>query len=568
MILCSEGRIKEFTDKGWWGKQTFKDIFLRNVERSPDALALVDPANRAEVTDGPAQRLTYAQLRTQVERLAAHLIEQGIGKDDIVAVQLPNTAELVMVYLAAAYIGALISPLPWQYREYELEQLVNFIDAKAFLTSTRIGKQPHAAMVAALRPQLPTLKHILAWGENVPEGVVALDPLMAAPHDQQTLADYVARTPVDANDILTICWTSGTEGQPKGVPRSYNDWLVPAMATMDAAEPRDGWHILNPFPLTAMGGIAGMFTTWLLTGGKLVQHHPLSLPTFLQQIASEQIEFTVAPPVLLNMLLQNPALLQQANLSSIRVIGSGSAPLSPWMVKTWQEQYNIPVINYFGSNEGITIVGSHRDIPDPETRAVLFPRFGAQGYTWANRVANWMKTRLVAPDGSEITMPGQPGEMCVWGPAVFTGYYRAPEQTARTIDADGYYHTGDVFEIAGEGDDQRYYRYVGRLKDIIIRGGVNISSEEVETLIQGHPAVAEVAVVGYPDEMMGERVCACVAPRPGQTITLEEIAAFMKEKRVAAYKIPERVLVLEALPRNPMGKLLKRDLRERLDPGV
>src|SRR5262245_39356543 len=130
MIVASAERIKEFTDRGWWGKETFKELFLRNVERAPDAVALVDPGNRAEVTDGPAQRLTYAELRTQVERLATRLLEHGIGKDDILAVQLPNTAELAMVYLAASYLGAIISPFPWQYREYELEQLVNFIEAK------------------------------------------------------------------------------------------------------------------------------------------------------------------------------------------------------------------------------------------------------------------------------------------------------------------------------------------------------------------------------------------------------------------------------------------------------
>jgi acyl-CoA synthetase (AMP-forming)/AMP-acid ligase II len=564
MIINSAERIKEFTEKGWWGDQTFKDLLLRNVERAPNEIALVDPANRAEVTDGPVRRLTYAELREQVERLALRLIEHGLGKDDILAVQLPNTVELAMVYLAAAYIGAIVTPFPWQYREYELEQLVNFVEAKVFLTATRIGQHPHAAMVAALCPKLPTLQSILAWGENAPEGVVAFDEPTAQPHDPAALDAYVRANPVDANDIVTICWTSGTEGRPKGVPRSYNDWLVPAMGTMDAAEPHEGWRILNPFPLTAMGGIAGMFCTWLLTGGTLVQHHPLSLPTFLQQIAVERIEFTVAPPVLLNMLLQNQALLAQADLSSLRVIGSGSAPLSPWMVKTWQEQYNIPVINYFGSNEGITIVGSHRDIPDPATRATLFPRFGSPHHHWTNRVAGWMRTKIVDVDGTEIDQPGLPGEMCVWGPAVFAGYYRAPELTAGAIDANGYYHTGDVFEIAEEDGDPRYFRYIGRLKDIIIRGGMNISSEEVETLIQAHPAVAEVAVVGYPDAIMGEKVCACIAPRPGQSVGQEEIAAFLQEKRVAAYKIPERVMVFEALPRNPMGKLIKRDLRERV----
>ncbi len=567
MQLRSPEAIKEFTAKGWWGESTFKDVFERSVERTPEAIALVDPLNRLEVTDGEPQRLSYRTLYDQVRRLASVLLAQGVQKDTIVAAQLPNTVELVKLYLAAAHLGAVISPLPWQYREYEITMLLPFIDATHVVTSARIGAHQHAAMIAAVRDKIPSLRCIMAFGENVPAGVVALDPLLAAESDPALLNTYASTHTVDANDIITICWTSGTEGRPKGVPRSYNDWWVPAFGTLDAAELRDGGVVLNPFPLTAMGGIAGMLCTWLLTGGTLVQHHPFSLPTFLKQIAVERVEFTVAPPVLLNMLLQNAALLAQADISSLRVIGSGAAPLSPWMVKTWQEQYNIPVINYFGSNEGITIVGSHRDIPDPETRAGMFPRFGSSQHSWSNRVAGWMETRLIAADGSAITTAGEPGEMCVRGPAVFAGYYNAAELTSGCFDADGFYHTGDMFELAAEGDDLRYYRFVGRIKDIIIRGGMNISAEEIENLLQGHPAVAEVAVVGYPDELLGERACACVVARPDQTVTLADISDYLQGRQVAHYKYPERLELLAVLPRNPMGKIIKRDLRAQIAAG-
>lgn len=558
MQLRSPDVIKQYTDNGSWGTETFASVFKRNVERHPDAIAVVDPLNRAEVTDGEFQRLTYATMAARIGRLANVLMAHGVGNDTIIAAQLPNTVELVELYIAAAQLGAIISPFPWQYREYELEMLVPFIEATHVITCTRIGKHEHAAMFAALRPKLPSVQTILAYGDNVPDGVTDLDALLAEAHDSAQIP-----TTVDANDIITICWTSGTEGKPKGVPRSFNDWWVPAQATLDAAELGDGAVVLNPFPLTAMAGIAGMLCVWLITGGTLVQHHPFSLPTFLQQIARERVQFTVAPPVLLNMLLQNQALLAQADLSSIKVIGSGAAPLSPWMVKTWQEQYNIPVINYFGSNEGITIVGSHRDIPDPETRAVLFPRFGSSTHRWNSRIANVMETKLVRADGSTIEVAGEHGEMCVRSPAVFAGYYKSPELTANTIDSDGFYHTGDVFELAGD-DDLRYYRFVGRIKDIIIRGGMNISAEEVEHLLQGHPAIAEIAVVGYPDATMGERACACVTLRPDQTLTLGDISQFLTERHVAHYKFPERLEILDVMPRNPMGKVLKRELRERV----
>lgn len=585
MILRDENTIREYTSQGWWGDETWTQLLARQVANKGDAIAVVDPLNRAEFTDGVVKRLTWSELGYLAENLATHLIENGIGNDDIVVVQLPNIVELVALFFAAAKVRCIVSPIPVQFREYEIEQIVNQLKAKAFITAARIGKYNHAEMIANLRApdkkslvetvvdtikredsapeKLPSRQTIFAFGENVPEGVVALDPLVAAGYDRQVLSSHKAVTPINANEIITIVWTSGTEGKPKGVPRSYNDWLVPGLATSFAADPRDGWHILNPFPLVNMAGIGGMFMPWLLNGGKMVLHQPFSMPTFLQQIATEQIEFTVAPPALLNMLLQKPEILAQAKLDSLKVIGSGSAPLSPWMVKTWQEQYKIPVINYFGSNEGITIVGSHHDIPDPELRAVYFPRFGAQGFTWANAVGNWMKTKLVRPDGSEITEPGEAGEMCVWGPAVMAGYFNAPDMTAKAIDSDGYYHTGDAFEIADVNGEKKYYKYVGRIKDIINRGGMKISSEEVESLLQAHPAVAEVAVVPYPDDILGEKVCAVVVPRPNQTVTLEDLNDLLKEKGVAHFKYPERIMIVDALPRNPVGKILKRELREK-----
>jgi acyl-CoA synthetase (AMP-forming)/AMP-acid ligase II len=565
MILCPEERILDYTEKGWWGTATLDDLVRRSVREHPGAIAVVDPSNRAEFTDGSPRRLTWAELDREVDRLAARLLEAGLEKDDIIAVQLPNIIELIEVYLAAGRIGVVASPFPVQYRDYEIEQLIPFIEAKVFVTATRIGKHNHAEMAVNLQAKLPSLRQVLAWGENLPERVVGLDRLMAEPHDDLSLANYRQANPVSANDILTICWTSGTEGRPKGVPRSHNDWLVPAYGTVDAAELEPGCTVLNPFPLVNMAGIGGMLVPWLLTGGKLVQHQPLNLMVFMQQIAVERVNYTVTPPALLNMLLQNKPLLEKADISSIKTIGSGSAPLSPWMVKSWQEDYGIYVLNYFGSNEGATLVSGPNEMPDPENRALYFPRFGVSGYEWNARVSKMMQTRLVdLATGEDITGPGQPGELLIRGAAVMTGYYKAPDLNKHAFDDQGYFHTGDVFEISGEGDHLPFYRYVGRSKDIIIRGGQNISPEEVENLLQGHPKVAEVAVIGYPDRVLGERVCACVAPRPDQEISLDELVSYLKEKKIAVFKLPERLIVLGNLPRNPVGKLLKGSLREQV----
>jgi len=569
MILSSTDRIREYTEKGWWGTETYVDLFLKNVQSTPERVAVVDPPNRAELTVGAPLRMTYSELKQAVDRLAGGLLEAGIRKDDIVMAQLPNIVELVVIYLAAARIGVIVSPLPVQYRTHELKMVMRLTEPKTFITTTNFGGFNYVEMVQGLRSEFSSVKTVIALGQDLPEGVLSLEALMTTPRDANPLQHYLEQTEISANDATTICWTSGTETEPKGVPRSHNHWITIAYASVDGCELERGCNLLNPFPLVNMAAIGGMLVPWLLTGGKLVLHHPLSLPVFLGQIKAEKISYTVVPPALLNMLLQNPAILANADISSIKNIGSGSAPLSPWMVTQYQEKYGIHVINIFGSNEGASFTSGPREMPDPVDRAKYFPRFGIPEYKWPSRIAAMMSTKLVDPMTKQvITEPGIPGEMAIKGPAIFEGYYKRPDLTRKSFDDDGYFYTGDLFEISGEGDNLNRYLFVGRLKDLIIRGGVNISSEEIESLIIGHPKVAEVAVVGYPDKTLGEKMCAVVVPKKGETVTLDEIVEFLKGKDIAVYKLPEKLMVVDALPRNPVGKILKRSLREELSKGT
>lgn len=565
MILHSPERIEEYVANGWWGTTTLDTLFSELVRQKPDAAALSDPLNRPDFTDGAVRRYSFAELDTAVNRLAAAFLAYGLGKDDRIAVQLPNISELVIFYLACGRIGAIAVPFPVQYREYELENLSNFAEIRAFVTVTRLGDRHNAAVIADLRDKIASLETVMAFGANVPEGVVALDEALSSESEADWLVHYINNLRLTANDVFTICWTSGTESQPKGVPRTHNDWIAIAYATVDGAELTGDDVLLNPFPLVNMAGIGGMLVPWLLTGAKLVMHHPFDLMTFFKQIAIERISYTVAPPALLNMLLMREDMLAKADLSSLRVIGSGSAPLSPWMVKSWHDKFGIHVTNFFGANEGIALIGGPKDIPDPEKRAQYFPRFGVVGYEWSGRVPQGIQTRLVdlATD-EEITNPRHPGELRLKGPTIFAGYWRGDEVGLQPFDEQGYFRTGDMFEIAGEGDDARYYRFVDRAKDIIIRGGVNIAAAEIEALILGHPKVADVAVVGFSDAILGEKACAFIVTKPEQTLTLDELVEFLKEKKIASYKLPERLEVVPGLPRNPVGKVLKRDLRQKL----
>ncbi|WP_312470287.1 class I adenylate-forming enzyme family protein [Neobacillus sp.] len=562
MILSSVERIREYMEKGWWGTVTIEDYFLQLVEKWPGKEAIVDPINRGSLCGGPMLRLTYKELDNRVNALAEILIAHGIGKDDIVAIQLPNVVEIVVTYLAVLRIGAISSPFPVQYREFECLQLLKTLGAKAVITMEKINNREYASMYTKIKEQAPSVQHLFVFGDHVPEGAISIHTEKTSSTFERVKA-YRKTIEMTANDIFTICWTSGTEGKPKGVPRSHNEWFISAYATVDAAQLKEDDHILLTFPMVNMAGIGGMLVPWLLSGGKLVLHHPFDLTTFLQQVEQEKITYTLIPPALLNMMLKNQAFLSDKDIRSLRVVGTGSAPLSAWMIAGWKEKYGVEIINYFGSNEGAAFLSSPNDIPNPEMRSKYFPRFGVKGISWNNRISERIESKIVDLEtGEEITEPYHPGELCLRGASVFAGYWKAEETNQASFDQDGFFCTGDLFEIAGDQDQFQYYRVVGRVKDVINRGGLKISPEELEGLIQGHPKVEEVAVVSYPDPIMGENICACIVSRESIEIKLEEIVEFLKEKKIASYKLPERLVLLKQLPRNPVGKIMKNHLRE------
>ena len=565
MILDSADRVAEHTAAGIWGGKTLMDLVLETASQTPEAEALVDPPNRAELLGGDPRRLTYRALTEQVENLAAALLSAGLRKDDVLMVQLPNTVEIVEVLLACARLGVICSPVPVQFRTHELRYVMPLLEPKAFVTCVEFEGHAHLDMVRGLQPEFPSLSTLIATGGDLPEEVIPLDELLLEPQDTAALHAELELHPVDANDIFTVCWTSGTEADPKGVPRSHNHWIAPAWAPVDGARLPRGCTVLCPFPMVNLSGIGAMMTVWILTGGKMALHHPFNLPVYMQQIAVERAQFPVAPPVLLTLLLRNEELLAKADLSSVICIGSGSAPLSPAMVAGWQER-GIVVMNFYAANEGQVLASGIDDCPDPEDRARFFPRFGAEGFTFANRCTRGMQSRLVDPTTNEVVdEPGVLGELRVKGPTMFPGYWRRPDLTAKAFDDDGYFRTGDLFEIGVASGEPSRYRFVGRLKDLIVRGGFKIAPEEIEHLLAGMPAIQEAAVVGLPNPRTGdEDVCVVAVPRAGQSVALADIKAFLKEKDVAAYKIPRKLVVFDSLPRNALGKVIKREIREKV----
>ena len=545
----------EYRASGAWSEQRIGDLFADSAAVEPARLAIADPPNRAALDGAVPRRLDWQSLCALVDATMVALADAGLRRDDVLITQLPNVVEYVAVYLACARLGIVVSPVPMQFRRGEIEPLSRLTKARAVLTVLTFKGTEHARLATTLSdgPQ------VLVLGNQTPPGTRAFVP-EPGPTDAARVRELESAANVNADDIVTICWTSGTEGVPKGVPRSHNHWISGSVCHYDGAQIRRGDRLLNPFPLVNMAALGGCFMSWLRAAGTLILHHPFELPVYLQQIATEKPEYAIAPPAVLMLLLQNESLLKGVDLSCLRCVGSGSAPLPPVMIKAYKERYGIEIINNFGSNEGLALVSGPSEAPDPEARSRLFPRFGRPELDWPQRIARITHTRLVDPEnGKEIVEPHRPGEMQIRGPVVFDGYFGVPEVTARAFTADGWFRTGDLFEIDASG---RYYQFVARLKQLINRGGVKISPDEIDAVLAEHPDIAEASVVGYPDDVLGERICAVVVPKAGKVVTVETLQAHFRSRELAVFKWPERVRIVERLPRNPLGKVIRGEISQ------
>ena len=368
-------RINDLTQRGWWGDRTLDTLFQAAVRSSPDHVALIDQFNRSDFTDGEAQRFTYAELANVADNLAAAFYDNGLRQDDIVVVQLPNIVELAVLYLALGKLGVILSPVPVQYGPFELKKARQVVDPAAFISLTNFKGKNFANEHGAV---FGTDSKVFCFGDDTPDDAISVALSSDKPADDSDYAAYVDGLDITANDIFTICWTSGTTGQPKGVPRSHNMWMASATGSHDAALLRDNEILLNPFPMVNMAAIGGFLYCWLMRACTLVLHHPFDMQVFLKQIQDEKIAYTIAPPAVLTMLLKKREILESVDISSLRCIGSGSAPLSEFMVAGFGKDYGIEILNIFGSNEGICLASGPKELPDYAERAQYFPRFGVE----------------------------------------------------------------------------------------------------------------------------------------------------------------------------------------------
>jgi cyclohexanecarboxylate-CoA ligase len=511
-----------------WRGETIWAAFAATAARLPSKVAVVD---------GSA-RLTFGAVAAAAERLSAGLARLGVGAGDVVAFQLPNWWETVVVLLATARCGAIATPVLPINRRRELGFILGQAGARVCFVPGRYRDCDHRRLLAELRPELPALEHVIVVRDDPGPGAVGFDTVAGdtgSPHSPAT----------DAEALALLIYTSGTTADPKGVLHSHETLLAEARSLGPVHEITAADTVLMPSPLTHISGIVHALLMPSVFGTTAVLMERWEPGAGLGLLAAERVTYMVGAPTFLRDLARHPD-LPAHDVASFRLFSCGGADVDPGLVRDAAARLGCVAKRVYGSTEFPTITTTGPG--DPPER-----RIDSEG-----RPIGAAEIRLVDDDGAPVPV-GVEGEILARGPECFLGH-GDPALDAEVFTADGWFRTGDLGTLDAEG----YLRITGRKKDIIIRKGENISAREVEDLLAAHPAVAEVAVVGIPDAAAGEIACAVLRLRAGAAApALPEVTGFLEQRGLSRRKLPERLEVVDDFPRTPSGKIVKRMLRER-----
>ncbi|EGW72865.1 short-chain-fatty-acid--CoA ligase [Escherichia coli 2534-86] len=539
-LTFNEQRRAAYRQQGLWGDASLADYWQQTARAMPDKIAVVDNHGAS---------YTYSALDHAASCLANWMLAKGIESGDRIAFQLPGWCEFTVIYLACLKIGAVSVPLLPSWREAELVWVLNKCQAKMFFAPTLFKQTRPVDLILPLQNQLPQLQQIV--------GVDKLAPATSSLSLSQIIADNTPLTTAittHGDELAAVLFTSGIEGLPKGVMLTHNNILASERAY--CARLNLTWQdvFMMPAPLGHATGFLHGVTAPFLIGARSVLLDIFTpgacLALLEQQRCTCMLGATPFVYDLLNVLEKQPA-----DLSALRFFLCGGTTI-PKKVARECQQLGIKLLSVYGSTESSPHAVVNLD--DPLSRFMHTDGYAAAG----------VEIKVV-DDARKTLPPGCEGEEASRGPNVFMGYFDEPELTARALDEEGWYYSGDLCRM----DEAGYIKITGRKKDIIVRGGENISSREVEDILLQHPKIHDACVVAMPDERLGERSCAYVVLKaPHHSLSLEEVVAFFSRKRVAKYKYPEHIVVIEKLPRTASGKiqkfLLRKDIMRRLTQDV
>ena len=511
---------------GLWSDETFATVLACRVRETPEREALSDGG----------RTLCYRELAHGIDRMAARLRALGIEQDDVVTIQLPNWIEFAFVFFALERLGAVAVTVSVDFRSRELEYIMQFSSSKMLVCCAEFRDFDHAAMAAELKPRLPALASICIIRGIASPGMVSLDDVASASGPP---AEFVP-VRADADAVMRMAFTSGTTGNPKGVMHSHNTTLAAGrILNGDLGLAADDIMLIW-LPLGLNWGYLTLVQS-VLAGAKAVLLDRFMPTAALDLIERERVTYIPTAPASLTTILQAPD-LDRRDLSSLRIVVSGGASAPVETIRAWRGAAPGALLELLGMLE-TGYQAYTRPYDDPERVA------GSVG-----RPASHMGLRLVDAEGHDVA-PGEDGDICCDGPSVHLGYHNNAAANAEAFLPDGWFRSGDLGVIDAHG----YLRIVGRLKEMINRGGKKFFPREIEEVLYTHPQVLYAAIVGIPDARLGERNCLCLVPRAGSAPSLQSLIAFIGDT-VATYKLPERLELFAQFPFTPTGKIQRHAL--------
>lgn len=532
-----EADARRYVAEGWWENKTLLEPFDAAVARTPDKTAVVAPGG---------VRLSYAQVAERVRKAACGLAAAGVAKGDVVSVQLHNCAEALVLHLAITRLGAVTNPLLPTYRAKELRYILGFARSKVVVIPNEYRKFDFPAMYEELWRDLPDLAAVYVLGGDGREGMRNFETLYVDGEPPQVQQD--------PNDVTVLLFTSGTESTPKGVMHSHNTFMhaTTNMARVHQVTADD--VIWTPSPVGHGTGFGWGIRFVPSLGATLVLQDLWDEEEALRLLEQERCTWVLAATPFVVMLLESEALRRKKWNLSLRTFCCAGAPIPRLIGEQAREKLGCTLVGAWGQTEGYM--------------ASVPPLTASDEKLWNTdgcAITGGVELAVFDEETRTRMLPaGELGELATRGPNVSLGYFNDPERTAAVFRDDGWLFTNDLATMDAEG----FIRIAGRKKDIINRGGLKYSSREIEELLLQHPAVAQVALVSLPDKRLGEKACACIVARPGTTITFDAIIEHLSRREVAKFKLPEFMVVVDAIPMTPSGKVQKFILRDGILNGA
>ena len=532
-LKINEEKKKEYYEKGCWTHDTIRDVWERQAQANAD---------KEYVADDQDCRMTYGEVDDAASRLAAWLVSQGIKPGDVVTLQFPNWAEFTIAYVACFKAGAVIQSLARNFNGADLTYAMNLVESRAYIGPTSFHGVDYEQQILNIADDIPTLKVIALVDKKAPKQT-----------DLPTVAEIVATTeplaekvPIESDQVACLLSTSGTTGKPKEVMLTHNNLLFSERVFVEGLERTADDVMWMPAPLNhAVGFFHGLVAPMLL-GGRSVLMQDFAVKDAIDLINAEGATWSMCSTPFIYDIVKYLDAHPDESLPTYVLHSCGGAPV-PGALIDRAHNHDILLCEIFGSTESCPHVFV------PPSKCVEW------NGDWSGIPFPGIEVRYIDEQGNDVA-PGVQGEHISRGPHQFVGYLNEPERTDRALTDDGWWFSGDL----GYMDEQGRIRINGRRKEIIIRGGENLSAREIDDNLVGCPGVGESATIGMPDDRLGERICTFVAPLGDTVPTLESVTAYLEGEGVPKRLWPERIEIIEEIPKTLMGKVRRNVLTDEL----